>query len=830
MPTTTTRRYHPWLLSVFGVALPAIAIVVELVNHLCAEVFFDPLPTVGHVLVLAAVPLANAFTARALWRGGTARLEATILAQAFAVAVAAVYAIIFIPVTPIAFIAIAACGLGFLPLAPLLSLLAGWSALAALRDLRGVETGVARRPRRTVAAGLAAGLLALLALQLPTTATRILLATAGSDDPATSRTGITWLRRIGERDLILRACYERPTGATDIVSAFVNVAAPVPPEKVREIYYRVTGRPFDLEPRPQLGRTRADRTLEWDVAQGGTTVGVAALRGLELASSRIDGSVDARAALGYVEWTFELRNDAPIAREARAEVALPPGGVVSRVTLWIDGVEREAAFAGRDVTRRAYERVVRARRDPILVTTSAPDRILVQCFPVAANGGTMKARIGITAPLALGGRQPETAATLGLPYFTQRNFGIPAAVKHAVWIASKGTFAPPAGPLAREQPASGGEEIRGAVPEPAAPGPFASVTAVRPSDALRSWTRDRAGGATSRAALLMTPAGADAIIKQTIEPAPLARATRLVIVIDGSEAMKTGAAAVATALAALPAHIPVAITVADDDEARDLLGGVAAAPDRAVAAARVRGARYEGGADSVAALGAAWDLAAAAPGGAGAVLWIHGPQPVLLRSPDELRQRMERRPDGPPLYTYAAVGGENLLLAGLAGAPGVKAVPRYTTDADDLRQFLAQLGGDETRLAPIRTRETGAGARAGADAEAGVETSDHLARLWARDRIEALAVGRPGAPASVADREAALALARQYHLVTPVSGAVVLDTAAATEAVAGDASGTPDVPTVPEPETWALIALAAAVLLGSAVARRRRFAGGARAA
>ena len=47
-------------------------------------------------------------------------------------------------------------------------------------------------------------------------------------------------------------------------------------------------------------------------------------------------------------------------REARAELALPPGGVVSRVTLWIDGVEREAAFAGRDATRRAYERVVRA--------------------------------------------------------------------------------------------------------------------------------------------------------------------------------------------------------------------------------------------------------------------------------------------------------------------------------------------------------------------------------------------------------------------------------------------------------------------------------------
>ena len=117
-------------------------------------------------------------------------------------------------------------------------------------------------------------------------------------------------------------------------------------------------------------------------------------------------------------------NDAPVQREARAELALPPGGVVSRVTLWIDGVEHEAAFAGRDVSRRAYERVVRARRDPILVTASAPDRILVQCFPVQPNGGVMKARIGITAPLQLARR---TAGTLGLPYFTQRNFDVPPA-------------------------------------------------------------------------------------------------------------------------------------------------------------------------------------------------------------------------------------------------------------------------------------------------------------------------------------------------------------------------------------------------------------------
>ena len=101
--------------------------------------------------------------------------------------------------------------------------------------------------------GLAAGVGLMIALQIPATATRLLVAVAASDDAETSRTGTRWLRRVGSRDLMLRACYQRPTNATDIVGALINVTIPVPPEKMRDIYFRVTGRPFDTEPQPFLG-------------------------------------------------------------------------------------------------------------------------------------------------------------------------------------------------------------------------------------------------------------------------------------------------------------------------------------------------------------------------------------------------------------------------------------------------------------------------------------------------------------------------------------------------------------------------------------------------
>jgi hypothetical protein len=794
-PPAAPPPFVPWLsglasalVIVFGILLPLITLLVEATTHMCADSFFDPLPTVGHVFAIAAVPLANLASLWALQRRETARIEAIIFAQAFAVAVAGVYAVMFAPITPLAVFAIVASGLGLLPLAPLLSLIAGLRALLALRRMRR-SLGIPER--RVTLGGLAAGVGLLVALNVPAAATRILMVRAASDDPATRRSAITWLRRIGQRDLMLRAASARWQGQPDPLSAALDVVAPIPFDKTREIYYRVTGRPIEAEPAPRVGVSPLSSRGEdarWDVNQGGDEVGVTAWRGLNLQSSRFDGSIDARAAVAYVEWTFEVKNDAPIPREARAELALPPGGVVSRVTLWIDGVEREAAFAGRDLTRRAYERVVRARRDPILVTTSAPDRILVQCFPVMPGGGVMKARIGITAPLQLAGR---TRGTLGLPYFTQRNFEVPAGVQHAVWIASKDTFAAPAPPLVRDR-LEGAEEVRGKLAEPGTPEPFAAVTVERTAEVADAWTPEQTG---------KDVASANAVVLQTLRAVTARRPSRLVVVVDGGGAMKTAGPALAAALHALPAGIPVAIEVAGD-EVEDLLGGVVQA-DRDALAERLRAIDFAGGTDSLPALTAAWDLADAAPGGA--VLWIHGPQSILLAPTEDLRQRLERRKpgDGPIIYTYAAIGGENRLLSSLGDLPNVAAVPRFRPGAEDLASFLRTVSGQEARVVAVRTRQP----LAHVEALPGVETSDHLARLWAADRIDALLHPLTGVPPAVDDRKEALALAARYHLVTAVSGAVVLDSQAATEAVAGSDAERASVPTVPEPETWALLAV-----------------------
>jgi hypothetical protein len=121
------------LIILFGVLLPVITILVELTQHLCARELFDPFPTVGHIFVIAAVPVANGFALWALWERSGSRLDAVIFGQAVAVAVAGVYTLIFLPLTPLGVMAIPMAGIGFLPLTPILALFASVRALRRLR-------------------------------------------------------------------------------------------------------------------------------------------------------------------------------------------------------------------------------------------------------------------------------------------------------------------------------------------------------------------------------------------------------------------------------------------------------------------------------------------------------------------------------------------------------------------------------------------------------------------------------------------------------------------------------------------------------------------------
>jgi len=221
------------------------------------------------------------------------------------------------------------------------------------------------------------------------------------------------------------------------------------------------------------------------------------------------------------------------------------------------------------------------------------------------------------------------------------------------------------------------------------------------------------------------------------------------------------------------------------------------------------GGRVAGGEDNVPALIRAWDLAAGKPGAV--VVWVHAAVPMLIESVEGLRQRWERQPGGPRLLDLPVRPGPNRVIEALDGLTMVEAVPVTGEVEADLRALLRSWSDGGERLGWRRERATGT---AGPAEGGGVAKATlHLARLWARDEIARLAASR--------QREQAIDLAGRYQLVTPLSGAVVLENAQQFRDNNLQPAAPTTVPAIPEPGIAGLLGVGLLLLL---LQRRRQAA------
>ena len=763
-----------------GVILPVISITIEATTHINAEVFFDPIPTLWHLLLVIFVPVAQLHIWFIIRRGGTTRPVLAGLVNAIAIGVSLFYSIIYIPLLPLAAMMLIFI-VGFLPLAPLLSLVASIVMRVQLQQVTKTAGQKSFALRKTgLLAGLAITAILIGAMELPGSITRYGLKLAASADPQTKAKGIQFLRNYGSTEYLLRTCYGRTGWATDLYGFLFTIQDPVSPTEAQSIYYRVTGETFDTAepPRRTGGRLLPADELEWDRDLGGEKI-AGILKGLSLENSKLDASVDATGGVGYMQWTLVFRNEAPVQREARTEIQLPPGGVVSRLTLWVNGEEREAAFAGRGKVKEAYQRVVTQRRDPVLVTTAGRDRILVQCFPVPPNNGEMKIRLGITLPLVL---EDANNGRLVFPHFENRNFRIPAEFSHSIWIESKATMQPNNAAFMTGRLYSDTFTVGGALSDADLSKPETSINLIRPN--VPAWSKD--------------PFQPGFIIKQSLVEREPSHLHRIVLVVDTSAAVGEWADAIAHAIRTIPAELDVKLVFATPDDSNFVVSGVDAI------ATKVASATFAGGADNTTALLKGWDLAAESPGN-NVIVWIHSPQRLHLYPVEELRRRWESRPYGPVLYSVRTASGSDEVEKRLDGINEVKSVPRVNYLTTDLKKLLARLTSKEMTLEFVRTSTRVAQPPLPEEA---IESSDHLARLWANDEVARILSARDESLV-----QPAISLAAQYQLVTPVSGAVVLETAQqyAQSDLTPVNPGT--VPTIPEPEVIVLMVVAGAFLI-----------------
>jgi hypothetical protein len=221
------------------------------------------------------------------------------------------------------------------------------------------------------------------------------------------------------------------------------------------------------------------------------------------------------------------------------------------------------------------------------------------------------------------------------------------------------------------------------------------------------------------------------------------------------------------------------------------------------AAKQIASFDYSGGHDNTGALVRGLDLAFSHENSV--LLWIHGPQPVLLQTEEALLQRLSRGNSKlSKWYALQAVPGPNRVTEKLDGVASIE-----TLRSDDLARIVSAWRAGDRRVTVRRERID----VSSNEMPENSRTSDHLVRLWANDEIARLMQTGRGRSAR------AIELAQRYQLVTPISGAVVLETKQQYDAAGLQPVAEGTVPTIPEPEEWALIVVALLVL---AYAYRRR--------
>jgi hypothetical protein len=770
-----------FLLLIIAVLIPLATLIIEFVTGMCADTFFDPMPTAWHVALVALVPVVNALVWAAIRFNDSRRRVLLGWANGAATGIAIFYTLLFVPLMLPGLIGVIFYGFGLLPLAPSLALAGALilrSRLRRLGEISNSTAGLAGLWR-----GIALGWLALVAVETPNIITRVALQKALSSEPEQQTTGIRWLRAVGDEEKLLRDCYGYTARAmnTDLVSWFFAGRDRATPEQARIIYFRVTGRAFNSVPAPNVrtgrGNWGALDDWTWDEDQGGETVG-GRIKGLFLESSRLDTTIHSDAAWSYTEWTMEFRNDSRQQREARAQILLPPGGVVSRLTLWVNGEEREAAFAGRAQTREAYQKVaIQKRRDPVLVTTSGPDRVQMQCFPVPPDGGLIKIRMGITAPLHL---TSETNGLVRLPKVLERNYTVRKEFTHAVWAHGPVGLASDCPTLSLEPFTQGQVALRGQVEDRDLANPRTLLRVARSAGRRFAWTKD-------------TRNSDEQFIRQEIFTQPAAQPAHVIFVVDGSAGMAAHWAPMIQSLTNLSAALPRTILLASDRV------------ETFTNANHLARFRPAGGQDNLPALLQAWHQAVRTPGSA--IIWIHGPQPMKITSEAALLQAIERTPVRPTIYEIQTAPGPDRIVEHLENLRSLQSVLRVGNLAHDLSQLLATIRGS---TASWQFRRAAVETEAAAKADAAVEGSLQIARLWAKDAITRLQSGRK---VEEATKQAAL-----FQLVTPVSGAVVLETMEQFTQNGLRPVDVETVPSVPEPGVGALVIVG---LLALRLARRR---------
>jgi hypothetical protein len=247
------------------------------------------------------------------------------------------------------------------------------------------------------------------------------------------------------------------------------------------------------------------------------------------------------------------------------------------------------------------------------------------------------------------------------------------------------------------------------------------------------------------------------------------------------------------AFQALPGEVEVTLFTAHDEDV-EIINSRGDKLSREQMAQKIGKFQFSGGQDNVPALLQAWDMGAAQQGTV--LLWIHGSQPTASPSFEQLKQRLDWHAQSVALLDFPVEAGPNLIMERMDSKIPIRTIARLGGVKEDLSRLFATWSPSSKHYQVTRTHvlEKSAG-----DLSKLQKATDHTVRLWAYEEVLQRIRNRK--------QNEGVELAALYQLVTPVSGAVVLENKAQYQQAQLTPVDPNTVPVVPEPSTYLLAGL-----------------------
>ncbi|MFN8553487.1 MAG: hypothetical protein U0103_18575 [Candidatus Obscuribacterales bacterium] len=789
----------------FGIALPAVVLAMSAMSmpkRLTLVMLNHPLETIAELLLLISIPVANYIVWDAicnnnmrysLRRGMSMGAAIMSCLMTAGICVAGLFADNSALIDEIG----DSFSVGFFGLASI-SLISGSVCAYLVNRIRLARDF--KKSRAQVLAFTAMGailaLVTVIGAEFRPWSIRLAEKKSASKSPVERQLGLIQLRALEpERELLMECSDQKAAG---IAGLFI----PLKSSTQHELYFALTGKPYSFK---DIANT--DLSSMPDDYLSRHVVGER-IPGLGMSRSYMSGMVHPNTLSSTIEWTYVFKNDSKLKeQEARAEIGLPPGAVITGLKLWKQGEPMEAKFvpSGKAEGSDGFAEV--GHDSPAIVTDLGHSRALLHCYPVEQNE-ELKLQITMIVPLQADG---ERTASLSLPKFLATNFdlngdhmlklrssnNLSSTVKNLLPASSPGGLRAISGTLSPQQLENSSLLLTAERPVETAPVAVLDKIAVKLEqqdiklkeakarknaarnhqqeqvvvmidgskgiqsqfESLRKVMAMKVGGKSVNGRIVkgkFKAVPAKYVVEtvvQTAAPAP----KELVIVVDGSATMKTHIKELTRALKLLPQGIPTHVIVASQEHP-ELLKPTSLKD----AWAKLETMQFEGGQDNLQAVVRASELAGETKGGA--VLWAHGPLPVL----NEEIYIMPSYVAVPSFYELPLGSGETDTYDFFKNHTEIgpfTQVPRNTTEVvSDLGAFFSKWKLDQSGYAVTLSQTT---AKPEASVTGSPDEQRELLLLHAHKQISEYLTTRHITKAS--------RIAVAYGLVSPVSCAIVQD-------------------------------------------------------